>query len=225
MSTYPHERKIEYWVSRAIEDYFDNQGYDIVVLPNTQTAEKQIPYDHLFAGKGIKVFGLQYKRLENGPKDYWSIDVTQLNRLINFTWIYYALPEITSISQHRNALHLLALTSSASIINNITIKATSDFRLLRSQLGVGSNKVPYYRWGGFVQSLLACKIGWSPSNSDDLRRIFRESVDIADTLTDIYIIPLDIQESRLALRVSPFVSDIQDSQYGYDFGFNAEDQG
>lgn len=66
---YPHERQIEYWTSRAIEDYFDNEGYSILVLPNSPRIEKILPYDHLFAGKGVKIFGLQYKRLYNGTPD------------------------------------------------------------------------------------------------------------------------------------------------------------
>jgi hypothetical protein len=97
MAIYPHERQIEYWVIHAIEDYFENQGYDVVVLPNTQNAENKIPYDHLFAGKGIKVFGFQYKRLQNGTNDYWSIDIAQFRQLSSYKWIYYALPEKTSI--------------------------------------------------------------------------------------------------------------------------------
>lgn len=215
MTTYPHERQIEYWVSRAIEDYFENQGYDMLVLPNTQTAEKIIPYDHLFAGKGIKVFGFQYKRLQNGTKDYWSIDVAQFKQLSNFKWIYYALPEITSIRQHRNALHLIAIVKSISLNNKIGSATSGDRRLLQSELGGG---VPYYRWGGFVQGLFSCKLSWHPSSSDELRSLFRDSINLLSTLIDIYIVPLDAGDTTLAIRISPFITDIQDDELDFDFG-------
>jgi len=32
---YPNERQIEYWTSRAIEDYFDNERYNAVIVPNS----------------------------------------------------------------------------------------------------------------------------------------------------------------------------------------------
>jgi hypothetical protein len=71
MKTYPHERQVEYWISRGIEEYFSNEGYDVVVIPNSPRVEKLVPYDHLFAGRGIKIFGLQYKRLYPGSEDFW----------------------------------------------------------------------------------------------------------------------------------------------------------
>ena len=218
MTTYPHERQIEYWVSHAIEDYFENQGYDVVVLPNSNRAEKTIPYDHLFVGQGVKVFGLQYKRLHKAKKDYWLVDIGQFRQLSNLKWIYYALPQITSIRQHRNALHLLAIATSASLNNKIGSVTTSSYQLLRSDLGVGSSKVPYYRWGGFVQKLFACSEGWHPISIDELRSILRDSVNLINTLTDLYIVPLDTKDSRLAVRISPFTTDNQNEEFDFDFG-------
>ncbi|MDD5082586.1 MAG: hypothetical protein PHU08_04360 [Dehalococcoidales bacterium] len=213
MTTYPHERQIEYWVSRAIEDYFGNQGYDVVVLPNTQTAENQIPYDHLFAGTGVKVFGFQYKRLKNGAKDYWSIDIAQFRQLSNYGWIYYALPEITSVRQRRNALHLIAIIKSTSLRNKIGTAVNGERRLLQSEIRGG---LLYYRWGGFVQGLFSCKLGWRPSSPDELRSVFRDSAGTLSSLTDIYIVPLDVRDTRLAIRISPFMTDIRDDNF--DFG-------
>ena len=215
MATYPHERQIEYWVSRAIEDYFENEGYDIVILPNSTRAEKALPYDHLFAGRGIKVFGLQYKRLHNAKQDYWLIDVGQFQQLSKFDWIYYALPQITSIHQHRNALHLLAISTSVSLKNNIGLATSPSYQLLQSDLGVGKSKVPYFRWGGFVQKLFACTEGWHPNNADELRSIFREADPLFNTLIDLYIVSLS---TKLAVRLSPFITDIQDIEQHFDFG-------
>ena len=217
MTTYPHERQIEYWVSRAIEDYFDNQGYDVVVLPNSNRAENAIPYDHLFAGRGVKVFGLQYKRLCAATEDYWRIDTRQLQRLCRFGWIYYALPQITSISQHRNALHLIAVAKSASLSRKIAQVNAHDYKLRCSELGLGSHRVPYCRWGGFVQRLFACTEGWRPTSKDELRSVLLDPGDLVDTLTDIYVVSLNTKGARLALRISPFITDVQGT-FDYDFG-------
>ena len=94
--SYRHERQIEYWTSRAIEEYFANQGYSVVVIPNSHRAENLIPFDHLFAGNQIKVFGLQYKRLYP-QRDHWHLEEEQHRRLRGFSWIYYALSEVRSI--------------------------------------------------------------------------------------------------------------------------------
>jgi len=70
---YPNERQIEYWTSRAIEDYFDNEHYNVVVVPNSQHVEHWVPFDHLFVSRGVKAFGLQYKRLYPNP-DHWRLN-------------------------------------------------------------------------------------------------------------------------------------------------------
>ncbi len=215
MNTYPHERQIEYWVSRAIEDYFDNEGYEVVVLPNSTRAEAALPYDHLFAGQGIKIFGLQYKTLHAANQDYWSIDVAQFQQAVKFGWIYYGLSQITSIRQHRNALHLLALVTPSSLGNKIASAPGSLCRLMVSDIGIGSGRVPYSRWGGFVQGLFSCTRGWRPSSADELRSIFREARDLLGTLVDLYVVPLT---TKLAIRISPFVTEIKNIENGYDFG-------
>jgi hypothetical protein len=227
MTTYPHERQIEYWVSRAIEDYFENQGYDIVVLPNSNRAEKIIPYDHLFAGRGVKVFGLQYKRLHKAKTDYWLIDIAQLHRLTNFDWIYYVLPEIKSIRQHRNALHLVAISKPKLIDKNIGNISSISHQLPQSALGIGINKIPYYRWGGFIQKLFSCSEGWRPSSVDELRSFLSDYAipqDISGALTDIYMVPLDTRDSTTAIRLSPFISEAQGGELDYDFGNLLDDQ-
>jgi hypothetical protein len=219
VTTYPHERQIEYWVSRAIEEYFDNEGYNVIVLPNSNRAEAKLPYDHLFAGQGIKVFGLQYKRLHEANEDYWSVDIAQFKQISKFNWIYYALPQITSIRQHRNALHLLTITKSSSLKSRIASASASNYRLLKSDLGIASGKVPYFRWGGFVQKLFSCTEGWRPSNADELSSMFQEAHDLLSTLIDLYIVSLT---TKLAFRISPFVTDLENIESDFDFGIERQ---
>jgi len=217
---YPHERQIEYWTSRAIEDYFDNEGYTVVVLPNSQIAEKVIPYDYLFAGEGVKIFGLQYKRLYKGSTDYWKIDLAQYQQITKFNWIYYALPEIKSIKQRRNALHLLKLVTANALKDKVSsYPDVSSMSLLTSELGVSNGKVPYKRWGGFVQSLFGCTSGWRPSNPDELRSVFIEANELLTTLTDLYIVPF---KPGAAFRITPFETNIENLEEGFDFGINLE---
>lgn len=219
MSPYPHESQIEFWISRAVDEYFDNLGYDVAVLPNTRAAEKAIPYDHLFAGQGVKVFGFQYKRLKEGPSDHWEIDIPQLKQLLNFPWIYYALPEITSIRQRRNALHLTIIAASKSVDKIIKTANTTSQGLKRTDMGFGQNKAPYSRWGGFVKALFACTEGWRPTSSSQLQAILADSPSLFEDLSDIYIVPLSISDSRLAIRLSSSVTNTQD-QLDYDFGID-----
>ncbi|WP_287416973.1 hypothetical protein [Oceanithermus sp.] len=215
---YPNERQIEYWTSRAVEEYFDNEGYTTIVLPNSQHAEKHLPYDHLFAGEGIKIFGFQYKRLYPGnQEDYWKIDINQYNQIQKYSWIYYALSEVNSIARRRNALHLLVIMSSIQmhgIVNSTS--ASQQFNLNRSRIGV-SKGVPYYRWGGFVQGLLSCKIGWKPSTEEELQVVFENARDIKDTLVDLYLVAPSL---NTAIRMTPFIRDIEDTRDPFDFGIN-----
>ncbi len=216
MATYPHERQVEYWVSHAIEDYFENEGYDVTVLPNNNRAEAALPYDHLFAGQGVKVFGLQYKRFHSSAQDHWLIDVAQFRQALKFDWIYYALPDIASIRQRRNALHLVRIAKSSALDRRISTATGRNHRLLPSDMGIGRGKTPYYRWGGFVQSLLACGEGWLPGNADQLRSVFRDD-DLQSTLVDLYVISLD---AKLAIIMTQSALDVQDIDDGLDPGPN-----
>jgi len=215
---YPHERQIEYWASRAIEDYFDNEGYTVIVLPNSQRTEKLLPFDHLFTVDGVKIFGLQYKRLYKGSSDYWNIDLAQYQQISKFNWIYYALPEIKSIRQRRNSLHLLTLVT-PNALSDMVSSSTGSYlmRLSTSQLGTGVGKVPYKRWGGFVQSLFGCTTGWKPTNTNELRSVFVEARDLLQTMIDLYIIPL---KPSTAFRITPFETSIENLEEGFDFGLD-----
>jgi hypothetical protein len=216
MAGYPHERQIEYWTSRAIEDFFGNEGYDVVVLPNSSRVEKVLPFDHLFAGRGIKVFGLQYKRLYKGSlRDYWKIDVDQYQQVQRFSWIFYGLSQVRSIRQRKNALHWLVLTRLNSLQDRVAAANGSYYRLETVDLGIGGEKVPYYRWGGFVQGLFGCTVGWRPEAVDELRRELSEVREVLEAVVDFYFVPL---EGGPAIRLTPFVTDIKHLEEGIDFG-------
>ena len=218
MPAYPHERQIEYWTSRAIEDYFDNEGYTVTVLPNSPRVEKYLPYDHLFAGKGIKIFGFQYKRFNPGVNgdDYWDINIAQFHQLKKFSWIYYALPQVSSIKQRRNALHLLVVVSSDAVERKVRLSSASHhLRLATSDLGIGAGKVPYFRWGGFVRNLFKCNAGWKPETVNGLKAVFYEARDVLSTMVDLYIVSLS---PGIAIRMTPFITDIDDLGDNFDFG-------
>lgn len=187
------------------------------MLPNSTQAEKHLPYDHLFAGEGIKIFGFQYKRLNPGNQaDYWKIDINQYNQMQQYKWIYYALSEVDSIKRRRNALHLLVIMSSdqmRGIVNSTS--ASHQFILSRSKIGVSNGGVPYYRWGGFVQGLLSCNIGWKPRTEKELKVTFKDVWDIRDTLVDLYLVAPYL---NITIRMTPFIRDIEDTRDTFDFG-------
>lgn len=203
---YPNERQIEYWTSRAIEDYFENEGYSVVVLPNSQRIEHWIPFDHLFAiSEMVKVFGLQYKRLYPYPEDHWRLDQWQHTRMQNYTWIYYALSGVRSIREHRNALHLLQLTGSC-------------FQYCSSlhPKDLGHDKIPYFRWGGFVQGLYGCQVGWRLQSHEEIREALGIARELSDLLIDLYVVGIQ-RRGKWLIRTSPFVADVGEAD-GFDFG-------
>ena len=201
--SYPHERQIEYWTSRAIEEYFENQGYTVVVIPNSQHLEKVIPFDHLFAGAGIKVFGLQYKRLYPQP-DHWRLERHQHGTLLHFDWTYYALTEVRTISEHRNALHLVEIVRPARMPNSCLPNLRLD------SMGSGQGKFPYMRWGGFVQGLFACHAGRMVTSLAEIQDLLGSATDLADALVDIYLVTTG--PKRVMVRSSPFVRSVGEEE-------------
>jgi len=206
---YPHERQIEYWTSRAIEEYFENQGYTVVVVPNSQHLEKLIPFDHLFVGAGIKVFGLQYKRLYPQP-DHWRLERHQHDTLLRFDWTYYALTEVRTISEHRNALHLVEIARPARIPNSCLPNLRLD------SMGIGQGKCPYMRWGGFVQGLFECQNGRVITSLAELRDLMASGAELSEALVDIYLATMG--PNRVLVRSSPFVRAVG-AEERLDLGF------
>lgn len=206
--TYPNERQTEYWTSRAIEEYFENLGYPVVTIPNSQRAEKHIPFDHLFANHRVKLFGLQYKRLYDSP-DHWRLEEHQHQKLHAFPWIYYSLSEITSISEHRNALHLMRLVQPSKLEWTTAYSRLQSFHLQ----GPGF----YARWGGFVQGLFQCRFGKVITSFGHLQDLLGPLHEVREFLIDIYIVTPD--SSRLVVRRSPFIAELTEGDTdAFDIG-------
>jgi len=204
--TYPNERQVEYWTSRAIEEYFVNEGYSVIVLANTPHVEQHLPFDHLFAGQGVKVFGLQYKRLYASP-DRWRLKQAQHQRMRSHRWIFYALSELRHIRQCRNALHWLQLAS-ASFAYRAALRP--------EHLGNSGGGIPYARWGGFVRQLLACSFGWQIGSAGEVTTVLGIARDLADALVDVYFLA---PRQSLVVRVSPLVADVGgEAREEYDLG-------
>lgn len=202
--TYPNERQIEYWTSRAIEDYFDNERYTVVVVANSQRVEHQVPFDHLFVGHGLKTFGLQYKRLYPLP-DRWRLTDWQHQQMQTYGWIYYALSGVKSVQEHRNALHLLQL-----------VEPDFPYRSRLHPLDLGDKpKIRYARWGGFVQGLFGCRFGWQPQSLEGIREALAVARDLAEMLIDLYFVAPRVQ---VVVRVSPFVADVGGQEEPFDIG-------
>ncbi len=182
-------------------------------MPNSPHVEAQVPFDHLFAGQRIKIFGFQYKRLHQGSPDYWEIDVLQWQRARRFPWIYYALPQITSIRQWRNALHLLTIVESSAMEGAITSSgAARSMRLRVSDLG--NERIIYFRWGGFVRALFGCRVGWEPRTLQELEDALVDAKEAIPTLAELYIISL---RPGAALRISSSWMPV-DGEASFDFG-------
>lgn len=177
--TFVHERQVEYWTSRQIEEFFLNAGLDIVVYPVEQGIERYLPADHIFGVDDalVKLFGIQYKALYHNSVNHWKLDQRQHNRLVHFPWIYYGLSDLQSVSDGRNGLHYLRILSSAFPYVN--------------KLDVGSLS-PYYRWGAFYQHLQSCQTGRLVQNISDLREAISplQERDLERTIievTDIFV--------------------------------------
>lgn len=202
---YPNERQVEYWTSRVIEDYFENLGFVVVVLPISQNLEKHIPLDHMFAGSDIKVFGLQYKRLYPKP-DHWKLDPNQHNWLRTYSWIYYAFSTIKSINEHRNALHQTLFAQNSFIHSS---------RIHLENIGIGNSPVVCQRWGGFVDKLFECSFGWKVDDGENIQQVGGISNELFGALVDIYILSID---TGIVIRTSPFIREIGEAEED-DFGF------
>lgn len=152
-----------------------------------------------------------------------KIDLRQYRQVARFNWIYYALPQIRSVKQRRNSLHLLTIVTAKALKSKVSSSVNSHhIRLTTTELGIGVGKVGYYRWAGFVQRLFGCTVGWRPSTANELREVF--SLLYADdlllrTMIDLYIIPL---KPSIAFRITPFQTSIENLEEGFDFGLEQE---
>lgn len=193
---YIYERQVEYWTSRGIENFFLDEGFELLVLPLTQLTEKDIPSDFLYLDTATnKLFGLQFKALYKNGDDHWNLDQHQHNQLQNFDWMYYGLSELKLVSQHRNALHYLRVAS-----------PSFEFRSKFQPTVSWQNEVwPNFGWAAFYESSASCRHGRPIRSRSDLqaalwthseRAVPREISEIA---SEVFITNFD---SRRAIRYS-----------------------
>lgn len=189
---YVYERQVEYWTSRAMESFFLDVGFEVLVFPLTQLTERSIPSDFLYLDTATnKVFGFQYKALYRNGDDHWNLDSSQHSSLASFDWMYYGLSDLKAPRQHRSALHYLRVLGSSF-----------PFQPKLSALGWQQNGLPpYFRWAAFFEGLCSCKHGRRLSSEADLQRALwpdtdrvapREITELADEL-----FVANMEESRL----------------------------
>ena len=165
---YVYERQTEYWTSRRIEDFFLDEGFEVITFPLTQLSEADVPADFLFFDKKrTKLVGLQYKALYRNNVDHWVLNPDQHERLRHFPWIYYAASELREPREFRNALHRARFFSPAFPFTE-TLTPGED--------------LPYYRWGAFFGAFERCKVGQVISSRSHLNQVL-SPLSHADTLT------------------------------------------
>jgi hypothetical protein len=196
VADYPYERQIEYWTSRAIEDYFLDSGFEVLVFPVAQVLEREVPFDHLFFDQHTnKIFVFQYKRLYSNGEEYWHLDLRQHETLQRFRdWIYYCGTEVRHPREHRNALHLCQI---------LAVDLPYRSRLLADRRQ-DNEKVWYWRWGGFVNSLNACRVGKRIYTREDLAEALALVGRLQEMLVDFIF--TDLTERRIA-HLTPFLRD------------------
>lgn len=166
----------------------------------SQLTEKLIPADFIFYEKSlVKIFGLQYKALyqSKNTDDYWKLDERQHEQLQKFDWIYYCFSELKSYKEHRVALHkCIFKDSNFEFIPKI---------LARQAWAAG--KRGYYRWAGFFDKFLKCKLGMQIHNLDRIASVIQPNSDFnirwiaRENLIDIFLTELN---SKRIIHYSPF---------------------
>jgi hypothetical protein len=193
---YIYERQLEYWTSRGIEDFFLDNGFEVLVFPMTQLNEADIPSDFIFWDQSTKkLFGLQFKVLYKSGEDFWNVDQSQHLTLQRFDWMFYGLSDLTTATQHRTALHYLRIMRPGF---------TYQPHLTRGDIS-GFGTGGYFRWAAFYEGLRDCRWGRRISTVPDLHKSLwpypdrtapREITEIADEVL------LSDFQNRRAIRFS-----------------------
>jgi hypothetical protein len=157
---YVYERQSEYWTSRQIEEFFLDNGYEVITLPIPQTHEFNLPADFIYFDKGnSKIFGFQYKALYRNGRDHWPLDAAQHRELSRYSWLYYCFSELKDYRNARAALHF------ARIVN-------TGIEYQESIYPYGQGRIEFYsRWGAFYQGLVQCRKGVKVTSKDELLEI------------------------------------------------------
>ncbi len=215
-NTYVVERKIEYWISRQIEDVFISLGHDVEVFPQSMREEKARSADFIFASDTLlKVFGIQYKTLYHHQftNDYWRIYAEQHTKLKNLDWIYYGLSELKDVSERNIALHLCRFRNPSYFKFKFNPLIKKEYKTVDK-----STLTNYRRWGGFYKGLLDCKIGKRITsekkyhkfldilNSDDPTAI------LTSNNTDLFIVDFTVRRTiKFSAQVAGFENSAKDN--------------
>lgn len=193
---YIYERQVEYWTSRAIEGFFLDSGYEVLVLPLTQLTEHSVPSDFLYLDTATnKIFGLQFKALYENGDDHWNLDLTQHGQLASFDWMYYGLSDLKTSRQHRNALHYLRVLPPGFPYQPTV--SVADWQQTHLPL--------YFRWAAFFEGLYSCKHGRRIGSRSDLQLALSPHADriarreIAQIADEVFVLNL---EARRTVRFS-----------------------
>ena len=197
---YIHERQSEYWTSRQVEEFFLDNGFELLTFPLTQRTEKSIPTDFIFFDRNnTKLFGFQYKALYRNGRDFWQLNSVQHRRLSVFPWIYYCLSEMRNARDYRASLHL------ARIVN-------PRFEYQERIFPTGDGRMEFYsRWGAFYQGLQKCTNGVLVQSQRDLIEILNPDIEfdltreLTESLVDVFLTDF---ASRRAVHLSPQLRDI-----------------
>lgn len=201
---YIYERQAEYWISRQIEEFFLDVGFEVLVFPLTQYTEHLIPADFIFFDRRrSKLFGFQYKALYRNNADFWQINREQHEKLAHFPWIYYCLSELKTTRDHRAALHLVRI---------IETRFKFSEKLYLKDL-TGNKGFIYRRWGAFYQGLDRCTKGVQVSTPEELRDLLKPKNkpdlpwELSKLMIDIFIVDF---ESRHSVHLFSLLQDVQD---------------
>jgi hypothetical protein len=199
VTPYLYERQVEYWTSRGIEDFFLDNGFEVIVMPLTQLTEAAVPADFIFRDRGTKkLFGLQYKALYKNDEDCWKLDSAQHATMQRFDWMFYGLSDLKTSSQQRNALHYLRVARPGF---------PYEAQLTRGHLSA-QGIAGYFRWAAFYEGLRDCRYGRRITTPAELQKTLwpypdatapREITQIADEVL------LSDYEARRAVRYSSLI--------------------
>lgn len=196
------ERQTEYWTSRAIENFFHDEGYEVSTFPLSGVTEGELPLDYVFwSPRFAKMFGIQYKALYGNGDEHWPIDVAQLAALKNIPWAAYSLSEMDDPRQWRSALHRQAIVFPAKVDLR-----PGSVRIERRDLG---ERIRYARWGGFIEMIERCQFGFKVDGKADLRAELNRLVQSPNRellqMVDLFVAD---KEERKVLHLDPIMKDI-----------------
>jgi len=176
-----NEATYTHWAVRSIEEYFEDIGYEVYCLYNTQINENEVPYDVNINIGNFKRFGLQFKRPnpEDPPQStpaslseyYWELERTQHTTLIRpeNRWIFYCLPDFADCNLRR--------------VSRDHCIFVEPIRIPLFDTGIHRFRVqgfPYRRWGAFAQGVIECQLGIPFISSNPGILSFKATLDVGN---------------------------------------------